>query len=520
MSHAVRCRTLAAGARHATLATMARAPQDHPFASLVAVAFDDAGRPLLFLSELAEHTKNLVERAEASLLVTTRPVGATDDPLASERMTLVGRCLRVPAGEVDRARAVFLAAHPEAAPWAALADFAPWRLEPASIRYVGGFGRMSFVDVDEYAAAGAATPADPLAGVLTLDDLEARAAERLPAAALGYYRSGADDETTLADNRAAFDRLAICYRVLVDVATRSLATTVLGTSVDLPVLVAPTAYHRLADRDGELATARAAAAAGTVFVVSTLATTSLEDVAAAATGPRWFQLYVHKDRGLTRALVARAEAAGYGALVVTVDTPVLGRRRADERSGFALPPGLEMSNLRDAGAGPVGGSALAGYVATRHDMSLSWRDLDELRTMTRLPLVLKGIVRSDDAARAAAEGVAGIVVSNHGGRQLDGAPATIDVLSEIADAVAGRSEVFLDGGVRRGTDVLRALALGARAVLLGRPILWGLATAGEAGVRRTLAIVADELSRAMALAGVTDVRAVPRDLVRPRGARA
>jgi isopentenyl diphosphate isomerase/L-lactate dehydrogenase-like FMN-dependent dehydrogenase len=360
---------------------------------------------------------------------------------------------------------------------------------------------------------------DRLDRLLTLDDFEDAALTVLPRLAADYYRSGADDERTLRENRRAFRRWEIWYRVLVDVAERRLGTTLLGAEMAAPILVAPTAYHRMAHPDGELATARAAAATGTLYVVSTLATTRLEDVAGATAGPKWFQLYVHKDRGFTRSLVERAERAGYLAIVLTVDAPLLGRRLADERNQFTLPAGLTMANLTShAGLGATleEQSMLARYVASRHDASLTWSDLEWLRSLTSLPLLVKGIVRGDDALRALDHGAAGVVVSNHGGRQLDGAPATIDALPGVVAAIAGRCPVLLDGGVRRGTDVLKALALGAAAVLIGRPILWGLAVAGEQGVERVLTILQHELSTAMALAGCATLDDLGEDLVRRR----
>ncbi len=346
----------------------------------------------------------------------------------------------------------------------------------------------------------------------TLRELEKTARARLPRMAWDYYRSGADAQRSLRRNCEAYRDWTLWPRVLVDVSRVDLACSVLGTPCRAPILVAPTAYHRMAHPDGELATARAAAA-GSLMVVSTLATTSLEDVAAVA-GPRWFQLYVHKDRGLTRELVQRAHAAGYRAIVLTVDTPVLGRRLADERNGFHLPAGLSMANLPVPPAGTLG-SALTAYVASCHDAALTWRDLAWLQGLSPLPLVLKGVLRGDDAARAVEHGVAGIIVSNHGARQLDGVPATLTALPGVVASVAGRAEVYLDGGIRWGTDVLIALALGARAVLLGRPILWGLAADGEAGVARVLALLEGELRRAMTLAGCATLADVTSDLVRP-----
>ncbi|WP_437588520.1 alpha-hydroxy acid oxidase [Sorangium sp. So ce1000] len=362
----------------------------------------------------------------------------------------------------------------------------------------------------------------PAPSLLTVDDFERAARARLSKMAYDYYRSGADEGRTLRENRRAFRRLEIHYRVLVDVAERDMSATLLGTRVPFPILVAPTAYQRLAHPDGEIASSRAASELGTIFTLSTLATTSLEAVADASPGPKWFQLYVHKDRGLTRALVERAESAGYRALMLTVDTPVLGRRIADVRNAFALPEGLVMANLVDATtAAPAAerGPLLASYVASRHDASLTWRDVEWLASLTRLPILLKGIVRPDDAVRALEVGAAGVIVSNHGARQLDGAPATIEVLPAIADAIAGRGLVLMDGGIRWGTDVLKAIALGARAVLVGRPVLWGLAALGGEGVARVLAGLRDELSIAMALAGCPTLAAIDRDLIRRAQAR-
>jgi 4-hydroxymandelate oxidase len=305
--------------------------------------------------------------------------------------------------------------------------------------------------------------------------------------------------------------------VLRDVSARDLSTTVLGQHVSMPVLVGPTAFHGLAHPDGETATARAAGRADTIMVMSTMSNTAVEDVAAAATGPLWFQLYMYRDRATTQELVRRVEAAGFRALMLTVDAPVLGRRERDVRNRFQLPDGLQVRNLTAAGMSDlpvVAESGLAAYFASLLDPSISWKDLDWLRSVTDLPLLVKGIVRGDDAARAVEAGVAGIVVSNHGGRQLDTAPATIDVLPEVVDAVGNRTEVLLDGGIRRGTDVVKALALGARAVLLGRPILWGLAVGGEVGVARVLELMRAELDGALALCGCPTIHDVSADLIR------
>ncbi|MEW6542715.1 MAG: alpha-hydroxy acid oxidase [Nitrospirota bacterium] len=353
--------------------------------------------------------------------------------------------------------------------------------------------------------------------LLNLREFEERAGAKLPRAAFAYFAGGACDECTLRDNLEAFQRLRLKPKVLVDVSHRDLATSVLGQKVAMPILIAPTALHRLAHPEGELATARAAGAAGTVMVLSTLATCSLEEAAKAAAGPLWFQLYVYKDRGLTKELVQRAEAAGYQALVLTVDAPLLGRREADLRRQFRLPAGTELANLRQAGLKRLpaakGESKLAAYFASLLDPSLTWRDVEWLRSLTRLPVLVKGVLRADDAVRSVEAGAAGVIVSNHGGRQLDTVPATITVLPEIAAAVAGRAEVLLDGGIRRGTDVLKALALGAKAVLVGRPVLWGLAVGGQAGVSRVLGLLRGELDLAMALCGCPSVQAITADLI-------
>jgi len=351
---------------------------------------------------------------------------------------------------------------------------------------------------------------------LNLAEIESAARERLTALAYEYYVGGANDEVTVRENRAAFERLALRYHVLVDVSRRSTSTTVLGTPVDFPVLVAPTAFQRLACDDGELATARAAAASGTVMILSTASTCSIEDVGAIG-GRLWFQLYVYTDRGLTKALVERAEAAGMNAIVLTVDAPILGRRERDLRNRFHLPDGVRLANVPSSGSVPMptghGESGLAHHFASGIDASLTWKDVDWLRSITRLPVVIKGIVRGDDAALAVEHGAAGIIVSNHGGRQLDTSIASIRALPEVVDAVSGRAEVLLDGGVRRGTDVIKAIALGARAVLVGRPVVWGLAAAGESGARRVLELLRAEVDQAMALCGCPTVGDISRDLV-------
>ncbi len=352
-------------------------------------------------------------------------------------------------------------------------------------------------------ATAAAAPA--LAGLVTLADVEARAAGLLEPGTLGYFAGGAADERTLADNAAAYARRRLVPRVLVDVAEVSTATTVLGTPVALPVLVAPVALQRLAHPDGEVAMARAAAAAGTVFTHSTLATTRPRDVV--TDGPRWFQLYVLSDRGTTRALLDEAIAAGASAVVLTVDAPRAGRRERDLRTGFRIPPEVDVPALAERGLTP---QEFFGLV----DERLTWRSLERLAADCPVPVLVKGVAHPADAVLAAEHGAAGVIVSNHGGRQLDGVPATLDLLEPVVQAAGDRVEVLVDGGVRRGTDVVVALALGARAVLVGRPPLWGLTVGGEAGARHVLALLRDEVELALALLGAPSPAHVTRDHVR------
>jgi 4-hydroxymandelate oxidase len=313
--------------------------------------------------------------------------------------------------------------------------------------------------------------------------------------------------------------------MLVDVSQRDLSVEVLGQTLAMPILIAPMAFQCLTHPEGEVATARIAAELGTGMVLSTLSTKRLEDVATASrqvksqtNNPLWFQLYVHRDRALTRALVERAEAAGFSALCLTVDAPVLGRRERDRRNQFTLPPGMELANLTTmadlAIPKAAGESGLFAYFAQQLDPSLTWRDLEWLRSITELPVVVKGILRGDDARQAVDCGAKAIIVSNHGGRQLDGAIATIEALPEVVAAVGEKVEVLVDGGIRRGTDVLKALALGAKAVLIGRPVLWGLAVGKEAGGRHVLELLRDELDVAMALSGCATIQDIDPYLVR------
>ena len=360
------------------------------------------------------------------------------------------------------------------------------------------------------------TPDIPL-DVLNIFDLERLAKERLPVLAYDYYRSGAWDETTLKANREAYEKLKIHYKILVDVEKRDLSTTIFGQHVDFPILVAPTAFHKLAHPDGELATGRAAVKAKTIMTLSSLSTSTIEEVAEATNKTFWFQLYINKQREYTRDLVARAESAGAKALVVTVDTPLWGRRERDVRNGFHLPPGLSAINLvkyqQDGIAKGQSGAGLGQSFAWMLDATLQWKDLDWLASITKLPIIIKGVCRVDDAIKATEHGIKGILVSNHGGRQMDSAPATIDVLPAIVDAVGNRTTVLMDGGIRRGTDAMKALAQGAKAVLVGRPVLWGLAAGGQQGVEKALSMLREELDLGMALSGCRNLKELNRSLL-------
>ncbi|WP_193195739.1 alpha-hydroxy acid oxidase [Nostoc sp. MG11] len=356
---------------------------------------------------------------------------------------------------------------------------------------------------------------------INLFEYEKLAKEHLSQMTLDYYSSGAWDEITLRDNRAAFERVKLRPRMLVDVSDRNLSTSILGQPVQLPLLIAPMAFQCLAHADGEVATAIAAASAGVGMVLSTMATKSMEEVATVGykqNALQWFQLYIHKDRGLTRALVERAYAAGYKALCLTVDAPVLGQRERDQRNEFALPPDLHLANLATISGLDIshetGESGLFTYFAQQLNPAVTWRDLEWLQSISPLPLVLKGILRDDDAVRAVESGARAIIVSNHGGRQLDGAIASLDVLAEIVAAADGKAEVLLDGGIRRGTDIIKAIALGAKAVLIGRPILWGLAVAGQVGVSHVISLLQDELNVAMALSGCAKLQDIDSSFVK------
>jgi 4-hydroxymandelate oxidase len=342
--------------------------------------------------------------------------------------------------------------------------------------------------------------------LLQLDEFETAARSRLPPDVWDYLQGGSGTESTLDANLAAFKQIIVRPRVLVDVSARDLSTTVLGAPLDFPVIIAPMAFQRLAHADGEVATAAAARDAGTLFIASTFASRAFEEIAAAAGGKWWLQVYWLRQRDVLAGILRRAAAAGCQALMLTVDTPRLGRRLRDIRNGFTLPAGVSAVNvgsalMAEAHEREPGSSSLQRHASSELDSAITWNDLAWLRAQTPLPLMLKGLATAEDTALALDHGIDAVVVSNHGGRQLDGAVASLDALPEVAAAAAGRIPVLVDGGIRSGTDVFKALALGARAVLVGRPVVWGLAHAGAAGVGAVLALLRDELSEVMALAG-------------------
>ncbi|MGH2532916.1 MAG: alpha-hydroxy acid oxidase [Thermomicrobiales bacterium] len=345
---------------------------------------------------------------------------------------------------------------------------------------------------------------------LNVHEYEAAAREVLTPMAFDFLTGGAGDEVTLRENRAAFDRWRLLPRVMTGVGRADPATTVLGQAVSMPVLVAPTGLHRLFCPDGELASARAAKRAGTIFTLSMASCVPIEEVAPEA-GPWWMQIYLYRDRKVDRDLIGRAEANGAAAVVLTVDTPVHGRREKQERHHFDLPEGVVFGNLLSAGL-----IAYGDHIRSLED-TLGWRDLDWLASVSSLPVIVKGVLHPDDARLAVEHGARAVLVSNHGGRQLDDAVAALDALPAVAAAVDGRAEVLLDGGVRRGADVLKALALGARAVLIGRPFLYGLAVAGEEGACRVLELLRDEVARALTLCGYASPNDIGRALVIPAG---
>jgi L-lactate dehydrogenase (cytochrome) len=369
-----------------------------------------------------------------------------------------------------------------------------------------------------------------LAKVGNVDDLRLLAKRRLPGGVFDYFDGAAEDEMTKVENSSAFSKVELRPRVLVDVSSIDTSTTIMGQPVPFPIALSPTGFTRIAHPDGELAVARVAGAVNLPYTLSTLGTRSIEEVAKVATGPLWYQLYVWKDRGLSRELVERARDNGYKAIMLTVDTPVFGRRERDVRRGFTLPPKIGLETFVDgilhpkwtwdfvrsepitfsavAGRKSVDGSTavtLSDYVNSQFDPTLSWKDLDWIREVSGLPLMLKGIQSVEDAKLAVELGVDAIALSNHGGRQYDGAPAPVALLPRVVDAVGGSIEVLVDGGVRRGSDVVKACALGARAVMFGRPYLYGLGAGGEMGVRWAIDHITSGVTRTMGLIGETSI---------------
>ena len=380
-----------------------------------------------------------------------------------------------------------------------------------------------------------------LAGCYSIADLRRAAKSRLPKMVFDYLDGGAEDEITLQRNSSAFANYELRPRFLVDVSTVNLSTTVLGQPIDFPVLLSPTGLSRLFHHHGELAVIPAAARAGTIYSLSSVASYNIETAAAASDGPKWFQIYVWRDRAVLRDFIQRCREAGYKALCLTVDLPVLGQRERDMRNGMTMPPRLtprsvfnvamhpwwtwhyltsprpELANVAGIpgiGLGDI--TTQARHANSQLDPSVTWDDVAWMMQEWGGPFAIKGLLTAEDARQAAELGVQGIIISNHGGRQLDHSPATIDVLPEIIDAVDGRAEVILDGGVRRGSDVVKALALGARACMIGRGYLYGLAAGGEAGVSRALEILRSEILRTMQLIGCTAIDGLDSRYIRPR----
>jgi 4-hydroxymandelate oxidase len=352
---------------------------------------------------------------------------------------------------------------------------------------------------------------------LNILEYEMAARAKLSREAYDYYAGYSWDGITVRENREAYNRIALRPKMLVDVSQRRQAIELFGRPLSMPILVAPMAFQAMADEEGEIATAKACQSIGTTMVLSTLANFSIEEVTAATDQDIWFQLYVYKDKAITKSLVERAEAAGCKALVLTVDSPLLGRRENDVRNRFHLPKHLAIANLagsfRETLPAGVDDSGLAVYIESLYDTALTWKDLEWLCTLTKMPVLVKGVLRGDDAKQAIKCGASGIIVSNHGGRQLDTAISTIAALPEIVQAVGSETTVLVDGGIRRGTDVMKALALGAKAVLVGRPVIWGLAANGWQGALEVLKTLGSELDLAMALSGCPEINSITRDLV-------
>jgi L-lactate dehydrogenase (cytochrome) len=377
--------------------------------------------------------------------------------------------------------------------------------------------------------------------IVTIDDLRKAARRRLPRALFDYIDGGADDEVTLRANQADFRRYTFRPRVLVDVSNLDQSTTVLGIPVSSPLILAPTGFTGMFWPRGEAVAARAAGRKGVIFTASTMSVCTMEEIARAAAGPIWYQLYVWRDRGIVRSLIERARVAGYRVLVVTVDTPVLGQRERDVRRGLVLPPRITARNVLDTvrhvswlrgvltHPRPTFGNfvgtpgvqhdavSLAGFTTKQFSPAIGWADMDWYRSIWQGPIAIKGILSAADARLAVERGIEGIIVSNHGGRQLDHAPSPIEVLPEIVDAVEGRADVILDGGIRRGSDVVKAIALGARACMIGKAFNYGVAAFGERGVELAIEILGKEIDRTLALIGRPSLAKLDRDAVRLRG---
>jgi (S)-2-hydroxy-acid oxidase len=345
-------------------------------------------------------------------------------------------------------------------------------------------------------------------------EYEAIAKEKLPKMVYEYYASAAEDQWTLRENRNAYSRILFRPRILIDVSNVDTSATILGFKIASPIMIAPVAMQKMAHPDGEYATARAASAGNTIMTLSSWATSSVEEVASTGPGVRFFQLYVMKDRNVVEQLVRRAEKAGFKAIALTVDTPRLGRREVDIKNRFNLPPHLSLKNYEGLDLGKLdqtNDSGLSAYVASQVDRSLSWKDVKWLQSITSLPILVKGVLTAEDARIAINVGAQGIIVSNHGARQLDYVPATINALEEVVKAAQGRVPVFVDGGIRRGTDVFKALALGASGVFIGRPVIFSLAAEGEAGIKKVLQMLKDEFELTMALSGCRSLQEITRD---------
>ncbi|KAH9713729.1 peroxisomal (S)-2-hydroxy-acid oxidase GLO4 [Citrus sinensis] len=349
---------------------------------------------------------------------------------------------------------------------------------------------------------------------VNLNEFQELARLALPKMYYDFYAGGAEDEHTLKENVEAFHRITFRPRILVDVSRIDLSTTILDYKISAPIIIAPTAWHKLANPEGEVATARAAASCNTIMVLSFTSSSSIEDVAASCNAVCFYQLYVSKKRDIAATLVQRAERNGFKALVLTADTPRLGRREADIKNKMIKPQLKNLEGLLSTKVSSDTGLNLEADAREAMDASLSWKDLEWLRSITNLPILIKGILTREDAIKAVEVGVAGIIVSNHGARQLDYSPATISVLEEVVHAVKGRVPILMDGGVRRGTDVFKALALGAQAVLIGRPVVYGLAAKGEYGVRCVIEMLKDEFELTMALTGCPSVKHITRNHVR------